>query len=200
MTHRNHRNDSRRERTDVRDRSERIRRPHEEDDDERFSGYDEAAHSGFSRYGFAEGAGGVFGTTGGGSYNGGFQIVEIPGFYDQSDELDEPAVTRSDRHTRPRDADVFDEVIVRSEERVSFRGRGPKNFQRSDERIREQIHDRLTDDHDVDASEIVIEVKGGEVTLTGTVEDRASKRRAGHLADTARGVVDVHNRLTIAKR
>ena len=41
-------------------------------------GYDEAAHNGKSAYGVAEGEGGVFGTTGGGSYNGGMHVVERP--------------------------------------------------------------------------------------------------------------------------
>lgn len=41
-------------------------------------GYDEAAHSGPSRYGRPEGAGGVFGTTGGGTFSGGFRAVEHP--------------------------------------------------------------------------------------------------------------------------
>lgn len=41
-------------------------------------GYDEAAHSGPSRYGTPEGAGGVFGTTGGGTFGRGFRAVEHP--------------------------------------------------------------------------------------------------------------------------
>lgn len=40
-------------------------------------GYDEAAHRG-GRYGVPEGQGGVFGTTGGGTYDGGFQEEERP--------------------------------------------------------------------------------------------------------------------------
>ncbi|MBV8517429.1 MAG: hypothetical protein JO197_08510 [Acidobacteria bacterium] len=51
--------------------------PHEKHDstDE---GYDEAAHSGTGRYGVPEGQGGVFGTTGGGTYSGGMHEVERP--------------------------------------------------------------------------------------------------------------------------
>jgi hypothetical protein len=51
--------------------------PHEKQDptDE---GYDEAAHSGPGRYGVPEGEGGVFGTTGGGTYSGGMHVVERP--------------------------------------------------------------------------------------------------------------------------
>ena len=45
-------------------------------------GYDEAANSG-STYGTPEGEGGVFGTTGGGTYGGGMQIEERPLVYDR---------------------------------------------------------------------------------------------------------------------
>ena len=41
-------------------------------------GYDEAAHSGPSRYGVREGEGGVFGTSGGGTYEGGLHVEERP--------------------------------------------------------------------------------------------------------------------------
>jgi osmotically-inducible protein OsmY len=34
----------------------------------------------------------------------------------------------------------------------SNRGRGPKNYQRSEERIREDVCDRLSDDYLIDAS------------------------------------------------
>ena len=50
--------------------------PHEHDDPTA-KGYDEAAHRG-GTYGLPEGQGGVFGTTGGGTYDGGFQVEERP--------------------------------------------------------------------------------------------------------------------------
>jgi hypothetical protein len=54
------------------------RDPDHEKSDPTDRGYDEAAHSGPSAYGVGEGAGGVFGTTGGGSYSGGMHVVERP--------------------------------------------------------------------------------------------------------------------------
>lgn len=45
--------------------------PPREKNDATNAGYDEAAHSGPSRYGVPEGEGGVFGTSGGGTYGGG---------------------------------------------------------------------------------------------------------------------------------
>lgn len=49
--------------------------PHEKEDPTN-AGYDEAAHQGPGRYGVPEGQGGVFGTTGGGTYEGGLHEVE----------------------------------------------------------------------------------------------------------------------------
>ena len=60
--------------------------PGEREESETDRGYDEAANSGPSRYAVPEGEGGVFGTTGGGTYGGGFQVVERPGIYDRSGE------------------------------------------------------------------------------------------------------------------
>jgi hypothetical protein len=78
-------------------------------------------------------------------------------------------------------------------------GRGPKGYQRTDERIREEISDRLMDHGGIDASGMEVTVEKGEVTLSGTVEDRRSKRLAEDVADSVRGVKDVHNRLSVGK-
>jgi osmotically-inducible protein OsmY len=74
-------------------------------------------------------------------------------------------------------------------------GRGPRDYQRADSRVLEDVCDRLSDDDEVDASDITVSVKNGEVTLEGTVADRYTKRRAEHIAASVRGVVDVHNQL-----
>jgi hypothetical protein len=78
-------------------------------------------------------------------------------------------------------------------------GKGPKGYVRSDERIREDVCDRLSEDDEVDASDITVQVKGGEVTLEGTVPDRHSKHRAEDIADSVNGVRDVTNRLRARK-
>ena len=81
----------------------------------------------------------------------------------------------------------------------SYAGRGPKDYKRSDDRIREEIADRLTDDDRVDASEISIQVQNGEVTLTGTVNDRGQKRRAEDLAESISGVREVANNIRVSR-
>ena len=76
-------------------------------------------------------------------------------------------------------------------------GRGPKGYRRSDARIAEDVNDRLSDDWRVDASEISVDVKDAEVTLTGTVNSRDDKRRAEDLAHDVSGVTHVQNNLRV---
>jgi osmotically-inducible protein OsmY len=77
------------------------------------------------------------------------------------------------------------------------RGRGPKGYSRSDERVRDDVNDRLTDDPFLDASDIEVAVESGEVTLTGMVSNRQDKRRAEDLADNVSGVKHVQNNLRL---
>jgi BON domain-containing protein len=79
-----------------------------------------------------------------------------------------------------------------------YAGRGPKGYQRSDERIREDVCLRLTDHPEIDATEIEVRVDGGEVTLSGEVDSRPVKRMAEDVAQSVSGVRDVHNQLRIA--
>ena len=87
----------------------------------------------------------------------------------------------------------------RYENRPSFQGRGPKGYQRSDDRIREEICDCMTDDPMLDASEIVVEVRQGEVMLSGSVTSREQKRRAEDVAEQISGVRDVTNQLRVTR-
>jgi osmotically-inducible protein OsmY len=84
-----------------------------------------------------------------------------------------------------------------SQQRGHYIGRGPKGYKRSDERIREDINEELTVHPDIDAFEIEVLVEGGEVTLTGVVEDRREKRLAEDVAERSPGVTDVHNQLRV---
>lgn len=53
------------------------------------------------------------------------------------------------------------------------------------------------DDNELDASDIEVSVKKGEVMLEGTVDSRQVKRRAVQCADMCSGIVDVQNNLKI---
>ncbi|HET7502220.1 MAG TPA: BON domain-containing protein [Kofleriaceae bacterium] len=77
------------------------------------------------------------------------------------------------------------------------RGKGPIGYQRSDERLRELICESLTDDDQIDASQIEVTVKNGDVTLSGTVEDRRAKREAEDCTCSVAGVRDVQNLLRV---
>lgn len=80
-----------------------------------------------------------------------------------------------------------------------YRGKGPKNYSRSDDRVKEDVNDRLSDDPFIDASDIDVTVSNGEVTLTGTVDHRSTKRRAEDLAEAVSGVKNVENRLRVSQ-
>jgi osmotically-inducible protein OsmY len=84
-----------------------------------------------------------------------------------------------------------------NEGRGQFSGRGPKGYQRSDDRIREDVCDRLSDDPHIDASEIEIAVRNGEVTLAGSVRSREDKRHAEDVVENISGVREVNNSLRV---
>jgi hypothetical protein len=87
----------------------------------------------------------------------------------------------------------------RQGQRGQHTGKGPKGYQRSDDRIREEISDALTMDGDIDASEIEIRVTSGEVVMTGSVDSRQAKRAAEDLAERIQGVKDVRNELRVSR-
>jgi hypothetical protein len=111
--------------------------------------------------------------------------------------VDENAYAR-DPHidTQRVDAPVAQERAALSR-RESFRGRGPKGYQRSDDRIRDDVSDAFTDDHDLDATHIEVAVASGAVTLTGAVANSQQKRRASDLAERCTGVQNVRNDIEI---
>ena len=80
-----------------------------------------------------------------------------------------------------------------------YAGRGPKGYQRSDDRLREEISDQLMADDRIDASDIEIEVRSAEVILTGTVPDRWMKRQAEDTVEQVMGVREVMNQLRVQR-
>lgn len=77
------------------------------------------------------------------------------------------------------------------------RGKGPKDYQRSDDRIREDVCDRLSDEGSLDASEITVRVEKGEVTLDGEVDSRRAKRMAEDCVEDVSGVRHCQNNLRV---
>jgi osmotically-inducible protein OsmY len=84
-----------------------------------------------------------------------------------------------------------------TDQQNQHRGKGPKGYIRTDERIKEDVHERLTDDGMIDASEIEVDVKNGEVFLKGTVKNRQEKRRAEDIIENISGVKNVENHIKV---
>jgi hypothetical protein len=78
-------------------------------------------------------------------------------------------------------------------------GRGPRNYQRTDERIREDVCERLAQHSYLDASDIEVVVLNADVTLQGSVNDRWAKRTAEEIAEGVWGVKQVHNQLRLSQ-
>lgn len=112
-----------------------------------------------------------------------------PGRYDQ----DEVRAVRAARAERRGGQRRLHEGIHKGE--GMHRGHGPKGYRRADERVREDVCERLTDDPLLDARNIEVEVRNCEVILSGSVETRVDKRRAELLAERCAGVENVQNNL-----
>jgi hypothetical protein len=77
-------------------------------------------------------------------------------------------------------------------------GRGPKGYKRSDERIREDVSERIARSS-IDADEVEVKVESAEVTLTGFVASRWDKRMLEDIAEDVFGVEEVHNHLKLRR-
>ena len=111
--------------------------------------------------------GGVFSS---GTYGGGAEFYSVTGMYEN------PLLDKT---------------------RGSHQGKGPKGYKRSDERIHDEVCERLTRHPLIDASLVEVHVQDGEVTLTGEVLDRRMKHMAEDVADEVSGVRDIHNQLRV---
>lgn len=109
-------------------------------------------------------------------------------------------LTFDDHREQPERADLLFRQHFRREGSAGavYKNKGPKNYRRSDERIHDELCQRLTAHPEIDATEIEVHVEGAEVTLRGRVENRQSKRQAEDLAAHIYGVHDVHNELRVA--
>ena len=82
-------------------------------------------------------------------------------------------------------------------EEKNYSGRGPRGYQRGDERIREDICDRLTEDPRIDASDVEVQVSSAEVTLSGSVRTRDEKHFTESVIERIAGVREVNNNLKV---
>lgn len=122
---------------------------------------------------------------------------------------------RTNRRARRGDADGrrglvrSDDFDEETDRRLEARGRtrhagpyagvGPRGYRPSDERLEEQINDRLTHHPGIDATHVVVRVEDGVVTLLGSIESRRQKRLAADAAGSVRGVRDVNNSIRVTR-
>ena len=76
---------------------------------------------------------------------------------------------------------------------------GPKGYQRSDERLREDISERLMEARYIDSSDVTVEVSGAKVVLEGTVPERRMKHAIEDLVDACPGVQDIDNKIRVRR-
>jgi osmotically-inducible protein OsmY len=81
--------------------------------------------------------------------------------------------------------------------RGPYSGVGPKNYRRNDSRIEEDVCERLMQHSEIDASNIEVKVANGEVTLSGTVNDRNTKRMAEDVLESISGLRDINNQIRV---
>jgi osmotically-inducible protein OsmY len=110
---------------------------------------------------------------------------------------------QNNRGSQRNDEDSFGQTLRDAGSRVARKVkrafRGPKGYKRSDDRIREDLSDRLAEQNELDPSEIEVAVSNGDVTLTGQVNSRHEKFIAEEIADDINGVNDVHNQLRVRR-
>jgi hypothetical protein len=104
---------------------------------------------------------------------------------------------RGDYNSGFRNDEDYSQYRENRDDYGQHRGKGPKGYSRTDERIKEDVNDRLTEDGHVDASEIEIDVRNGEVVLKGTVRTKQQKRRTEDIIDRILGVKNVENHLKV---
>jgi osmotically-inducible protein OsmY len=85
----------------------------------------------------------------------------------------------------------------RAESDVPRDRRGPKNYARSDERIRELICERVIQNLLIDVSDVSIEVQSGRVVLDGTVPNRQMKHAIEDVVDRCWGVQNIENNIRV---
>ena len=134
---------------------------------------------------------GYYGNDYGGAANKGRDYEQNAGYRESYNRLTTGGWPESDESRRRREELEHRNLPAG----VTHRGKGPRSYQRSDERIREDIEDILMEDPYVDASDIEVEVQNGEVILKGMVENKLAKRRVETLVDAVAGVKQTENRL-----
>lgn len=104
-----------------------------------------------------------------------------------------------ERYGRDDDRGILDRMGDRMKEGFhKLTGRGPKGYRRPDERIRDDVSERIALSW-IDASNVEVKVENGEVTLSGFVARREDKRELEEMAEDVFGVTEVNNHLRVSR-
>ncbi|WP_455287867.1 BON domain-containing protein [Cupriavidus necator] len=76
---------------------------------------------------------------------------------------------------------------------------GPKNYRRDDDRVHDEVCNRLAREDELDVSEVSVRVQDGVVTLEGHVTDRDTKYEIEDIAEHVFGVQDVINHIRVQR-
>lgn len=78
------------------------------------------------------------------------------------------------------------------------RRRMARAYRRTDERVRDDVCERLSHSNAVDPANVTVEVHDGIVTLDGTVPRRSMRYALEDITARCMGVIDVDNRVRVA--
>jgi len=98
----------------------------------------------------------------------------------------------------PESSRLVEPMVPPHRVRASYRGLGPRGYVRSDQRIYEDICDRLTENPFIDASDTAVSVHHRTVTLTGSVDNVLAMHQAEEIAREVAGVADLRNYLNVS--
>lgn len=107
---------------------------------------------------------------------------------------------RASHELRSRDgADRGGEPDLYRPHRGPHFGKGPKGYQRADDRIRDEICERLARDGYIDASGIEVAVAGGVVRLLGSVQQVEDRHAVERVILDVYGVQEVRSELRLER-
>jgi hypothetical protein len=98
--------------------------------------------------------------------------------------------------------DTWGEAESRRERQEEKRGSADRRVaqrRRPDETLSRELQEILSQDPELDATEIEVEVEGGAVTLSGVVDSSDARLLAEELVESVTGVREVHNHLKVAR-
>ena len=84
------------------------------------------------------------------------------------------------------------------EAHLPSRRRMARAYRRTDERVRDDICERLFHSSAVDTADVSVEVRDGVVIFEGTVPHRGMRYALEDIAAQCMGVVDIENRVRVA--